>query len=76
MGHLYDTLYSSVDRDASFGVCSFNLTLLDTLHGVNKVSDKYPSSIIAPLFVHCHMSPPSWFALFTNLPYNWYKLTD
>jgi len=25
-------------RDASFGVCSFNLTLLDTLHGVNKVS--------------------------------------
>ena len=26
-----------IHRDASFGPCSYNLTLLDCLHGLNKV---------------------------------------
>ena len=33
-------------RDASFGACTYNLTLLDCLHGLNKVSCEKLHSLV------------------------------
>ena len=58
MWHIITVTLVSVCRDASFGVCTFNLTLLDTLHGVNKVSDQLVGTLQS-LFPHPFTpSPP------------------